>query len=72
LNISKSGFGSISAGVRGLTVNISRKGARTTLGLPGTGLSYVTRLQRHSISERGWLLVLLVLLLIALMYWFIR
>ncbi len=42
LNFSKSG-GSLSLGERGLTVNLNRDGARTTAGLPGSGLSYSTR-----------------------------
>lgn len=39
LNLSKSG-GSLSIGGRGSTVNLSSRGVRTTVGLPGTGLSY--------------------------------
>lgn len=39
LNISKSGV-SASLGGRGAMINLSRKGARGTIGLPGTGLSY--------------------------------
>ncbi len=39
LNLSKSGP-SVSVGGKGLTYNIGRKGSRTTIGLPGTGLSY--------------------------------
>lgn len=42
LNFSKSG-GSLSLGDRGLTVNLNRDGARTTAGIPGSGLSYSTR-----------------------------
>jgi hypothetical protein len=39
INISKSGT-SLSLGGRGLTHNISRRGNRTTVGIPRTGLSY--------------------------------
>lgn len=39
LNFSKSGV-SPSIGGRGATVNLSRRGTRTTVGIPGTGLSY--------------------------------
>lgn len=39
LNISKSGM-SISFGGKGLTFNLGRKGARGTVGLPGSGMSY--------------------------------
>ncbi|QMW23436.1 DUF4236 domain-containing protein [Sandaracinobacteroides saxicola] len=43
LNASKSGF-SLSLGRPGLTANIGRKGLTGSAGLPGTGLSYSTRL----------------------------
>lgn len=39
LNISKSGF-STSIGGRGATVNLNAKGVRTTVGIPGSGLSW--------------------------------
>jgi hypothetical protein len=39
LNLSKSGI-STSVGARGATVNIGRGRVRTTVGVPGTGLSY--------------------------------
>ncbi|WP_417250552.1 DUF4236 domain-containing protein [Celeribacter sp.] len=39
LNVSKSGV-STSLGGRGGTVNLSSKGVRTTVGIPGTGLSW--------------------------------
>lgn len=42
INFGKSGFTSVSVGGRGLTTNYGKKGTRTTLGLPGTGLSYST------------------------------
>lgn len=38
LNISKSGF-SFSFGPPGLSVNLGKKGVKTTIGIPGTGLS---------------------------------
>lgn len=41
LNFSGSGV-SLGLGPRGANVNISRRGVRKTLGLPGTGLSYQT------------------------------
>ena len=40
LNVSKSGI-STSLGGRGATFNFGRRGRRYTVGLPGTGLSYV-------------------------------
>jgi len=41
LNLGKRGF-SLSLGRKGLSVNLSNRGTRTTVGLPGTGLSYTT------------------------------
>ena len=41
VNLSKSGA-SVSAGVKGFTVNSGRGKSRTTVGLPGTGVSYTT------------------------------
>ena len=41
LNFSKSGV-STSLGGRGATVNLSKRGTRHTVGLPGTGVSYST------------------------------
>ena len=39
INLSKRG-GSLSVGGHGLTANISKKGVRETVGLPGSGISY--------------------------------
>ena len=39
VNLSKTG-GSLSIGGHGATLNVSRAGTRTTVGLPGSGLSY--------------------------------
>ena len=44
-NLSKSGL-SATVGIRGANVNISTKGKRYTVGLPGTGLSHITS-HRH-------------------------
>lgn len=41
INISKKGLSSVSLGGRGATVNVgSDRGARLTVGIPGTGVSY--------------------------------
>jgi hypothetical protein len=40
LNLGKRGFSSIGAGVRGAHVTVGKRGIRSTVGLPGTGLSY--------------------------------
>ena len=42
LNISKRGLSSVSIGRRGATLNVSGRGVRETVGLPGTGPSYTT------------------------------
>jgi hypothetical protein len=73
LNVSKSGFSSISVGVRGFTVNIGRRGTRTTVGLPGSGMSYTTRQRRYAPgSEHLWTVVLIVSLLLGLLYWLVK
>ena len=46
INLSKSGP-SVSVGTRGFTENFGPHGARTTVGVPGTGLSYSTRRGRR-------------------------
>lgn len=47
LNISQKGISSVSIGKPGATVNINAKGIKTTLGLPGTGLSYQTKRKKR-------------------------
>jgi hypothetical protein len=73
LNLSKSGI-SASIGTRGAWLTVGRNGRRTTLGLPGTGISYTTTSSRHEHqvagaqpprASAGWLIALLVLLAIA-------
>lgn len=44
VNIGKKGVSSVSVGRRGASVNVGRKGARANVGIPGTGLSYSTKL----------------------------
>lgn len=46
LNISNKGISSVSIGKSGATVNLSKKGTRTTIGVPGTGVSY-SKYQPH-------------------------
>lgn len=43
LNISKTGI-STSIGTNGATVNLGKDGAQSTVGIPGTGLSYRSKL----------------------------
>ena len=51
INLSKSGIG-ISSGVKGARVSVNSRGTRTTLSVPGTGLSYVTH-KSHGSSKRN-------------------
>ena len=44
LNVAKTGI-SASIGRAGATLNLSPKGAQTTVGLPGSGISYRSRLR---------------------------
>ena len=52
VNFSKSGA-SLSLGGRGHSVNISNHGARATVGLPGTGISYSTRVSGSSTGSKN-------------------
>lgn len=82
LNVSKRGISSVSIGRRGLTLNVSRRGTRETIGLPGTGLSYSTPIQHPTATTDearvvGWLaiglvVVIAVVTLVALMSAFAR
>ena len=40
VNLTEKGISSASIGKRGANINIGKKGTRTTMGLPGSGLSY--------------------------------
>ncbi|MCE7887674.1 MAG: DUF4236 domain-containing protein [Alphaproteobacteria bacterium PRO2] len=67
LNLSKSGP-SVSVGGKGLTYNVSKKGTRTTVGIPGTGLSHST--YKANTGKRNnsiwlWLGILAIILIIA-------
>jgi hypothetical protein len=50
INFGKTGFSSVSVGGQGLTKNFSKKGTRTTVGLPGTGLSYSSYLPKTKVT----------------------
>jgi hypothetical protein len=51
VNLGKRGA-SFSVGGRGATLNIGKKGVRSTVGVPGTGISYTSKLSGGS-SEAG-------------------
>jgi len=40
LNITSKGISSVSVGGKGATLNVGKKGVKSTLSIPGTGLSY--------------------------------
>jgi len=40
VNLSKKGVSSIGIGKSGASINLNKKGIRTNVGIPGTGLSY--------------------------------
>ena len=42
-----------SAGGRGITHSIGPKGERSTIGVPGTGVSYLKWRSRRRMTERG-------------------
>lgn len=52
LNVSKTGP-SLSLGVRGAHVTLSRSGVRRTVGVPGTGVFYTARDGWHSGAHTG-------------------
>jgi len=49
INLTKTGA-SLSVGRPGATVNFGKRGVRSTLSIPGTGISYVTQ---HSLGQRA-------------------
>lgn len=51
INIGKTGVTSCSIGGKGLTVNVSKKGTRATVGIPGTGISYSEKLSEPAFSK---------------------
>jgi len=52
LNIGKKGINSVSIGGHGYTKNISKHGTRTTVGIPGTGISY-TNYKRNNNTPKS-------------------
>jgi hypothetical protein len=53
VNVSKTGA-SLSVGPRGITTNVSRRGVRNTVGIPGTGLSYTWQQTPQTPQSSGW------------------
>ncbi len=46
VNIGKDGFSSVSVGTRGAHITMGKNGTTVSAGIPGTGLSYVKRLDK--------------------------
>ena len=53
LNLTKRGISSISTGVPALRVNIGKRGTRTTVGIPGSGVSYSTSTNARTTRNTG-------------------
>jgi uncharacterized protein DUF4236 len=70
INLSKSGV-STSLGGKGLTANLNDENVKTTVGIPGTGLSYSQTSQARS-GFRFAAPLLLIALLIIFLIWLIR
>lgn len=51
INVGKNGISSASIGKRGASLNISGKGTKATVGIPGTGLSWTKKLSGKSASN---------------------
>lgn len=46
VNVGKKGVSSLSVGRPGANINIGKRGSRANIGIPGSGLSYSTRIGR--------------------------
>lgn len=53
MNVGSRGVTSFSFDGRGVTVNMSKRGTKSTYSLPGTGLSYQTRMTHHHAPKPG-------------------
>lgn len=53
VNVGKSGDVSLSAGVRGASVNFGSRGIYTNIGIPGSGLSYRQKVNNDSEQQRN-------------------
>ena len=65
LNVTGNGASSVSFGKRGATLNMGRNGIRTTVGLPGSGLSYSRRVSSGASLVPGIALAGLLLLVVS-------
>ena len=65
INVSKSGV-SESIGGRGGWLTIGPRGTRTTVGIPGTGLSYTEQQKRGAVGPWAIALVVLMMVIVAI------
>lgn len=66
INLGNKGANSVSVGGNGLTANVNKNGTKTTVGLPGTGLSYETK---RSSGGSVFKSVILIMILSLLLYY---
>ncbi|WP_081403514.1 DUF4236 domain-containing protein [Acinetobacter sp. HR7] len=52
LNLTQKGISSVSMGTKGARVSAGKRGVQSTLGVPGTGLSYTHKLNSSSKSVK--------------------
>ena len=65
LNVTKNGLNSVSLGGPGASLNMGRGGTRTTVGLPGSGISYSSRTGSESSLGTGLAVAGMLVLIIA-------
>lgn len=83
LNIGKKGINSVSVGKSGARVNVGKRGIKTTVGMPGSGLSYsknssynkISTLPNQNVEDKksigfGTLLIIGILLLFPIIWIF--
>lgn len=75
LNVSKKGLSSISLGGKGVSMNFGKKGRRTTVGIPGTGMSYTSssrhrRTRKKSSGGCGGLILLIIIVMVVVWLFF--
>lgn len=68
LNVGRKGVTSASIGKKGASINISKRGMKQTIGIPGTGLSYQTD---KSTSKKLFILIFVAILAILIARYFI-
>ncbi|USZ15743.1 DUF4236 domain-containing protein [Moraxella sp. FZFQ2102] len=75
LNVSKKGLSSVSLGGKGASMNFGKKGCRTTVGIPGTGMSYTSSSRRRRTRKKssggcGGLILLIIIVMVVVWLFF--